>query len=87
MLFFFHFSVSPNVFVISTPYVNLGSHPLVFQDSIIPQMEYVAGKCKVMSSSSVVATKGYYLGRTPIIICILLSSCIFSENDLFSNVL
>lgn len=67
MLFFFHFSVTPNVFVISTFFFYLSSHPLVFPDNIITQMEYVAGKCKVMSSSSVVATKGYYLRHTAII--------------------
>lgn len=56
----FHCLISPLVFYLSPRH-------LVSPDNIITQMEYAAGICKVMSSSSVVATKGYCLRHTSII--------------------
>ena len=72
-LFFFLCSVSPQCLCHPHPrfflfyFFYLGWHHLVSTDNTVTQAEYVAGICKVMSSSSVVATKGYYLRHAAII--------------------
>lgn len=65
----FSFILPSTLIPLSSPscFSYLGFHHLGSSDNIITQIEYKAEICKVMSSFSVVATKGYVLRQSAVI--------------------